>query len=92
MKFILSLILPWDNSDRIVCANSYYASVGAAKTLKRIGLSFIGVFKTATKQFPMMNMSEIELDNRGDRRGLIMHGDDSKPSLLAFCWMYRDRR
>ena len=33
-RVLLSLILPWDNSDRIVCADSYFASVGAAKTLK----------------------------------------------------------
>ena len=76
-KVLLSLILPWANSDRIVCADSYFASVGAAETLKRIGLRFIGVVKTATKQFPMKHMSEIELENRGDRRGLIMHGDEN---------------
>ena len=33
-KVLLSLILPSANSDRIVCADSYFASVGAAETLK----------------------------------------------------------
>ena len=52
--------------------------------LKRIGLRFIGVVKTAVKRFNTKHLSEIELDNRGDRRGLILHGDYGKPSLLAF--------
>ena len=52
--------------------------------LKRICLRFIGVVKTATKLFPMKHLSEIELKNIGDRRGLILHGDDGKPSLLVF--------
>ena len=60
--------------------------------LKRIGLRFIGVAKTATKRFPRKHLSEIELKNRGERRGLIFHGDDRKPSLLAFCWMDRHRQ
>ena len=46
--------------------------------LKRIGLRFIGVVKTATNQFPMKHLSEIELKNIGDRIGLIFHGDDGK--------------
>ena len=29
--------------------------------LDKIGLSFIGVVKTATVQFPMKNLSEIEI-------------------------------
>ena len=33
-KVLLSLILPWANSDLIVCVDSYFASVGAAETLK----------------------------------------------------------
>ena len=91
-KVIVSLILPWANFDCVVCADSYFASVGAAETLKKIGLRFIGVVKTATKRFPMKNLSELELENRGGRRGLIMYNNDSQPALLAFCWMDRDRR
>ena len=32
------LVLPWARTDRIVCADSYFASVGCLKELKRIGL------------------------------------------------------
>jgi hypothetical protein len=41
-----SLVLPWAQTDRIVCADSYFASVGTLQELKRIGLRFIGVVKT----------------------------------------------
>ena len=83
---------PWANTDRIVCNNYYFASVGAAETLREIGLLFIGVVKTATKLFPMRYLSKIELVNRGDRPGIITEDADGLPSLLAFTWIDRDRR
>ena len=43
------VVSPWF-ANRIVCADSYFASVGAAKELFRNGLRFIGVVKTA--RFP----------------------------------------
>ena len=46
------VVSPWFGSNRIVCADSYFASVGAAKELYRNGLRFIGVVKTAKKGFP----------------------------------------
>ena len=30
-KFLKGLVMPWDNTDRIVCADSYFASVPAAE-------------------------------------------------------------
>ena len=60
--------------------------------LKRIGLRFIGLVKTVTNKIFIKHLSEIEPENIGDRRGLILHGDDGKPSLLVFFWMYRDCR
>ena len=54
------LTLPWANSQRGVCADSYFASVSSAEEMLRIGLRFIGVVKTATKKFPMTYLSSIE--------------------------------
>ena len=51
-----TLVAPCTNSNRIVCAGSYFASAGCCEELKIIGLRFIGVFDTATKQFPMTNL------------------------------------
>lgn len=91
-KVLLHLVSKWAHSDRMVCADSYFASVGAAQKLREIGLKFIGVVKTATKKFPMKYLSEIELEKRGDREGLVLKGEGGRPELLAFVWMDRDRR
>jgi hypothetical protein len=87
-----SLVLPWARTDMIVCADSYFASVGALQELKRHGLRFIGVVKTATRQYPQSFLSNLEMANRGDRNGLVAKDVNGSPSMLAFCWMDRDRR
>ena len=91
IQLLKYLMMPWANIDRIVCADSYFSSVGAALKLKRIGLRFIIFVKTETRRYPMKALSEIELDDRGGFRGLVSVGDGSN-LLLAFFWMDRDRR
>lgn len=92
-QVVKQLVRPWLNSNRIICADSAFASVGCANELKRLGMRFIGVVKTATKQFPMKWLSEVELSNRGDRKGLVArNADGGDVNLLAFVWMDRDRR
>ena len=59
-KVLLELVDKWAHSDRVVCADSYFVYVAAAKALKSIGLRFIGVVKTATKEFPLKHLSGIE--------------------------------
>ena len=86
------LVLPWLHTDRIVCGDSYFASVPAALMLSRNGMRFIGVVKTATRQYPMGYLQRVELQDRGDRKGLVTRGSDGQPSLLAFVWMDRQRR
>jgi Transposase IS4 len=49
-KVLKYLLKPWYYSDRIVCADSYFASVGAVEALRDVKLRFIGVLKTATKR------------------------------------------
>eukprot|EP00978_Attheya_sp_CCMP212_P007953 scaffold18506_cov37-Attheya_sp.AAC.1 len=56
-----------------------------------MGIRFIGVVKTATRHFPLAYLSNLELENRGDRSGLIHYGPDGLPSLLSFVWMDRNR-
>ena len=45
------LVLPWTNYDRDVCADSYFDSVSSAEETIQIGIRFIRVMKTATKNF-----------------------------------------
>jgi hypothetical protein len=48
------LVEPWSRRrPRVVCADSYIASVRTAEALYQLNLRLIGVVKTATKRFPM---------------------------------------
>ena len=67
------LVVPWANSERGVCADSYFASVSSEEEMMRIGIRFIGVVKTATKTFPMAYILSIKLDEgRGQRVGVVL--------------------
>ena len=46
----MELVLPWVNTHRIVCADSYFASVTAAELLYLNGLKLIGFVKMATRK------------------------------------------
>ena len=84
---------PWGYSDQIIVAGSYFASVPAAIRLYGIGLRFIGVLKTATKEYPMGWLSHVVLpEGKGDRRGLTTVDMATATRLLAFVWCDRDRR
>ena len=86
------LVFPWVQMDCCICADSYFASVNAVEEMTQMGLQFIGVVKTATKKFPMTYLSNLELSNRGDFRGLVARGADGHPEMIAFVWMDQDRQ
>ena len=86
------LVEPWVRKDRCVCADSYFTSVNAVTVMRMMGLRFIGVVKTATKKFPMSYLSNLELVQRGDNKGLVARGTDGQPTMLSFVWMDQDRR
>ena len=87
------LVLPWAKTDRVVVGDSYFASVQAARELYKIGLRFIGVVKTATRDFPYKHLSEHEFSGRGQFTCLVHNGVGvNDPDLLAFAWVDRDRR
>jgi hypothetical protein len=87
----MELVLSWSGSNRIVCADSYFASVPAALVLRRIGLKFIGVVKTATREFPMAYLERHKLSERGERFGLVHRDADPQPIMMAFVIMDRNR-
>ena len=57
-----------------------------------MGLHFIVVVKTATKKFPISYLSNLELVQRGDYKGLVARGTDGQPTMLSFIWMDWDHR
>ena len=96
---MFSSILSWFGSQRIDCADSYFASDSAAKELFANGLCFIGVVKTATRGFPKTYLSAVELANCGDFLALklvLPHANDGVPAdvggalMAAFVWMDRE--
>jgi hypothetical protein len=90
-RALKELISPWSHSDWVVCADSYFASVGAAEHLKLMGFWFIGVIKQATKRYPMAYLSAVQLHNQGDHHGLMVIKDaDGQPNLFSFVRMDRD--
>ena len=64
----------------------------AVTVMRMMGLCFIGVVKTATKKFPMSYLSNFELVQRGDYKGLVARGTDGQPTMPLFVWMDRDHR
>jgi hypothetical protein len=76
-----------------VCANSYFPSVGLAKELFRNGLRFIGVVKTATREYyPKPFLTSVKLQNRGDFVALRSNATENSPELGAMVWMDREGR
>ena len=84
------LVAPWNNSWRVVCGDSFLASVTAAEEMVRLRLHFIGVVKTATRKYPKQYLASLELQNRGHFKGLV--DKLNNPTLLAFVWVDHDRR
>jgi len=69
-KVMMELLAPWFHTNRLICADSYFASVSAARELFRVGLRFIGVVKQAHRHFPKEYLQKMEmLQNRGQRIG-----------------------
>jgi hypothetical protein len=90
---VKQLAQPWFHSNRIICCDSYFSSVATAKMLLAVGMRMIGVVKTATKQFPMAHLTNLEMTQRGDRLGLVAYDAITKlPNMLAFVWVDRERR
>jgi hypothetical protein len=87
------LVKPWANTNSVVVADSYFASVQAALCLKKIGLRFIDTIKTATKEFPMAYLGSYQLHGgKGDRHGVVCKDMESGTDFLAFVWVDRDRQ
>jgi hypothetical protein len=61
------LVRPWyGKGDRIVCADSYIASVEAALHPHARGVRFIGVVKTAASSYSMNLLQSKVLPTRGE--------------------------
>lgn len=55
-----------------------------------MGRNFIGVFKTATRRFPMKYLSELEMEARGDWKSIVRRNADVRVIQMALVWMDRE--
>jgi len=90
-EVLKKLVAPWAGTRRVVCADSYFASVTAAQELLAIGLRFMGVVKTATHSYPMGALSVLPLEARGELVSYIQSTADAS-DLMAVVWVDRERR
>ena len=81
---LLRLCEPWFESRRIVCGDSAFASVTAAVELKKRGLFFQGLVKTASKEFPKKYLTDFDYDGRGGHTAATSEVDGVP--LIAIGW------
>jgi len=86
------LVAPWAGNYRVVCAESYFASVTAAEQLHGIGLRCIGVAKTATRGLPMSALCVLPLEERGEHVLETHKTADGVADMIAILWVDRKRR
>lgn len=88
---MMNLLSLWENTDKLVVVNSYFASLESALKLKSIGMRFIGVVKTAVSGFPMSYLSNVQLLlGKGDSHGLLHCDKESKCQVCVFAWLDRE--
>ena len=76
-------MLPWANTDRIVCTYPYLVSVPAAEELWNHGLCLIGVIQTETQKFLIAYLYNTELQTQGDMRGFLNSPVDRAHSVFG---------
>lgn len=87
---LLRLSEPWFYTGRIVVADSWFGSVKASENLLKNGLYFMGMVKTATRNFPIKELiSRCPLD-RGSYIHAIAKVGEIKSDFIAMAW--RDKK
>ena len=86
------LIDPWIRTDRIVCADSYFASAETAQVLADVGTRFIGVVKTASRGYPMTYLSSKPMAQRGDHFSMVCKSTNGGKDMMSLLWVDRERR
>jgi len=87
-----NLVAPWAGTRRVVCADSFFASVTTVQKLRAMGLRFIGVVQTATRVYPTGTLSKLPLEDRGEHAAYVHKTVDGVMDLMAVLWVDRQRR
>jgi hypothetical protein len=76
----------------LVCVDSYFSNVQAAEKLRVMGLSFIDIAKTATRNFPMQTLGSIAMGTRGERHTYVNKTAEGRVRVMEMVWLDRERR
>lgn len=86
------LVADWAGTQRIACADSYFARVATAKGLLAMGLRLIGIVKTAARGYPTASLSDIPLGARGQHASYIHVNAAGLTDMMAVLWVDWERR
>lgn len=87
---LMDLCAPWTGPGRIVCTDSYFASVQAASTLYDNGLRFTGVVKTFNQKIPFGISEQLEMSGRDDHTSMVAEFKSAGTvnyKILAIRWV-----
>ena len=91
-NILCRLVQPWNGSERVVCADSYFSSVTTAGELSRRGLKFIGIVKGATRKYPISFLSGVEALGRHCHTTCVRKSHAGEIEMAAVLWIDRERR
>ena len=77
---------------RIICGDSYFASMQTVEEMALDKFWFIGVVKTAVKEYPINYLSCLHVTERGGHNCVISQDQEGKEDMLAALWVDRERR
>lgn len=80
----LRLTQPWHGTGRLVVGDSWFGSVKTAVQLHKQGLYFLGIVKTATKDFPMKAIKDRCPEDRGGT--ICAKATVENTDLLSVAW------
>jgi hypothetical protein len=83
----MRLVQPWFSSARVVCGDSWFASVETAVALRKHGLHFTGLVKGNSRYFPKKHLDKYPFNARGDTVTLTASKDGIP--LIAHAWSDR---
>jgi len=89
VKVLLELIEPWLNTNRHVCADSYFSSKKGCEILTAKNTRFTGSVKQCTKEYLMDYLKTMPMEARGQCAGVYTQIEEN--TLVAFVWVVRDR-
>ena len=87
-RVLLELMKTWLGSNRLVTADTYFASTEAALALKERDIDFIGNVKQCNAAFPKAYLDTLILSKHGDRHVLASINEDTgETNLVAMTWL-----